>query len=144
VSHVLPNGVEVMTYLDTADFTETGFGLSQKRIVLGEEGDPTRPILLLTHFPPNAVLPRHYHGDVFADAVVQGASNIEGEWHEAGTVRWFPKQAMYGPITAGPEGCILLEFYVDQPGFATTLDEEALTDDMKAELARLRARATAE
>jgi hypothetical protein len=69
---------------------------------------------------------------------------MEGETHGPGTVRVFPPKAMYGPVMAGPEGCTLLEFYVDQPGFATTFDEEALTDDMKAEMARYRASLVAE
>jgi hypothetical protein len=135
VSHQIENGIDISSYVDTSDFPEVAFGLKQKRIVLGAEGDPTRPLLLITHFPPHALLPRHFHGDVFVDAVVQGSSKIDGEWFPAGTVRWFPAQAMYGPVEAGPDGCILLEFYVDQPGFATTIDQDALTEDMKAELA---------
>jgi anti-sigma factor ChrR (cupin superfamily) len=142
-SHNLPNGTEVSSFLDTSDWPTIAFGLKQKRLVLGEENDPTRPILILTHFPPGAVLPRHYHGDTFVDAVVQGTSNMEGETHEAGTVRVFPPKAMYGPITAGDDGCVLLEFYVDGPGFQTTIDQDALTDDMKVELARLRGGADA-
>lgn len=130
----LPNGVEVSTYLDPSTFPETAFGLRQKRITLGAEGDPTRPILMVTHFPPNVVTPRHSHGDVFVDAVVQGSCNSVGEWHETGTVRWFPANAMYGHVMSGPEGCILLEFYVDAPGFEVTVDEAALTEDMKREL----------
>jgi len=132
---ILENGIQVLSYLDTSDFPTIPFGLKQKRFTLGEEGDGTRPLLLVTHFPPHAVLPRHFHGDVFMDAVVAGSSKIDGIWHEAGTVRWFPAKAMYGPVQAGPDGCILLEFYVDEPGFRTTLDQDALTDDMKAELA---------
>jgi hypothetical protein len=142
--HQIANGIEILSYVDTSDFFEVPFGLKQKRIVLGDEGDESRPILYLTHFPPHAVLPRHYHGDVFVDAVVQGSSKIDGEWFEAGTVRYFPSKAMYGPIEAGPDGCILLEFYVSQPGFNTTIDQDALTDDMKAEIAAFRERATAE
>jgi hypothetical protein len=137
---VLENGIKVLSYVDFSEFPEVGFGLRQKKFTLGNEGDPTRPVFLVTHFPPNAVLPRHYHQDVFMDAVVAGSSNIAGEWHEAGTVRWFPAKAMYGPVVAGPDGCTLLEFYVDEPGFRTTLDEEALTDEMKAELGRIRTR----
>jgi hypothetical protein len=140
---VLANGIKVLSYVDFSEFPEVGFGLRQKRFTLGNEGDPTRPVFLVTHFPPNAVLPRHYHQDVFMDAVVAGSSNIAGEWHEAGTVRWFPAQAMYGPVVAGPAGCTLLEFYVDEPGFRTTLDEAALTDDMKAELGRIQSRHSA-
>lgn len=135
-THQLPNGIEVGSFTDPSDWDATAFGLKQRRIVLGDPGDTTRPILVLTHFPPNAVLPRHYHGETFVDAVVAGTSSMEGETHGPGTVRVFPKQAMYGPVVAGPEGCILLEFYVDGPGFATTLDLDALTDDMRAELMR--------
>jgi hypothetical protein len=138
VKDILENGIKVLSYVDTDDFPEVGFGLRQKVFTLGEEGDKTRPLLLVTRFPPNAVLPRHYHQDVFMDAVVAGSSNIAGEWHEAGTVRWFPARAMYGPVVAGPDGCTLLEFYVDDPGFRTTLDDDALTDEMRAELSRLR------
>jgi hypothetical protein len=139
--HEIENGIKIFSYIDTSDFPEVGFGLKQKRFALGEEGDSSRPLFLVTHFPPHAVLPRHYHGDVFMDAVVQGSSKIDGEWFEAGTVRWFPAKAMYGPIEAGADGCILLEFYVDQPGFATVIDEDALTDEARAEIARMRARA---
>jgi len=134
MTHVLPNGVEVSSFLDTTDWPGSGFGLRQRRIILGDPNDPTRPILVLTHFPPNAVLPRHFHGDTFVDAVVEGTSTIEGETHGPGTVRVFPKHAMYGPVLAGPEGCVLLEFYVDAPGFATTLDLPSLTDEMRADL----------
>jgi len=105
-----------------------GAALQQDRYVLGQEGDSSRPILLVTRFPPGAILPRHHHGDVFMDAVVQGASRFgDGEWNTAGTVRWFPARAVYGPVEAGPEGCVLLEFYVNQAGFKTTLDRAALT-----------------
>jgi hypothetical protein len=138
VKDILENGIKVLSYVDTDDLPEVGFGLRQKVFTLGEEGDKTRPLLLVTRFPPNAVLPRHYHQDVFMDAVVAGSSNIAGEWHEAGTVRWFPARAMYGPVVAGPDGCTLLEFYVDDPGFRTTLDDDALTDEMRAELLRIR------
>jgi hypothetical protein len=138
VKDILENGIKVLSYVDTDDLPEVGFGLRQKVFTLGEEGDKTRPLLLVTRFPPNAVLPRHYHQDVFMDAVVAGSSNIAGEWHEAGTVRWFPAKAMYGPVVAGPDGCTLLEFYVDDPGFRTTLDDDALTDEMRAELSRIR------
>jgi hypothetical protein len=140
---VIENGIQVHSYLHPEEFPEVGFGLHQKRFTLGDESDMTRPLLIVTEFPPDAVLPRHYHGDVFMDAVVRGSSIIDGETHPAGTVRWFPAQAMYGPVIAGPEGCTLLEFYVSQPGFQTTLDEEALTDEMRAELVKLRSRAQA-
>ena len=89
---------------------------------------------MLTHFPPNAVLPRHFHGDTFVDVVVAGTSTMEGETHGLGTVRTFPEKCMYGPIVAGPDGCVLLEFYVNGPGLATTLDLDTLTDGMRAEL----------
>ena len=76
-------------------------------------------------------------------SIVDGTSNMEGETHSAGTIRVFPPKADYGPITAGEDGCVLLEFYVDGPGFQTTIDQDALTDDMKAELARIRGDAPA-
>jgi hypothetical protein len=140
--HEITNGIQVQDFNDWEEYPEIAFGLKQKRFYLGEEGDPTRPLFIITHFPPGAVLPRHHHEDVFMDVVVQGTSHFGGEdeVHGPGTVRWFPAKADYGHITAGPEGCILLEFYVDTPGFATTQDVDALTDEMKAEMARLRAR----
>jgi hypothetical protein len=140
VPHTLPNGIEVYSYEDHDAWTEVPFGLRQKRFTLGEDGDPTRPIFIMTYFPPNAVLPRHYHGDVFMDIVVQGTSNMEGETHGPGTVRYFPEKCMYGHITAGPEGCTLLEIYVNQPGFQTTIDQDALTDEMKEVMAAIQAR----
>ena len=133
-SHPLPNGINVASFNDYAEWDEIAFGLRQRKIVLGADGDSTRPILVLTHFPPNAVLPRHFHGDTFVDVVVAGTSTMEGETHGPGTVRTFPEKCMYGPIVAGPDGCVLLEFYVNGPGLATTLDLDTLTDGMRAEL----------
>jgi hypothetical protein len=142
---LLENGIKVFSYHDTSEYPTIAFGLKQKRFTLGEDGDPTRPILIVTHFPPNSSIPRHCHGDVFMDVVAEGASLIDGEWCEAGSVRWFPAKAMYGPVTAGPEGCILLEFYVDQPGFQTTIDEDAMPDELRAQReAYLKERAAAQ
>jgi hypothetical protein len=41
---------------------------------------------------------------------------------------------MYGPVEAGPDGCVLLEFYVDAPGFKTEIDCASLTPDIIAGL----------
>jgi hypothetical protein len=85
------------------------------------------------------VTPRHYHGRAFMDFVVQGSSNIGCGWCKAGTMRWYDAKVIYGPVVAGPDGCILLEFSTDQPGFEVTVDEDVLNDDMQAELALVRA-----
>jgi hypothetical protein len=131
--HEIANGIQVHSY--EAPPTE-GTALVQQRFTLGVEDDPDRPLLLITRFPPNVKLPRHYHGDVFMDAVVMGSSRFgeDGGWHHAGTVRWFPAKAMYGPVEAGPEGCTLLEFYVNAAGLKTTLDRKSLTPEMIAGL----------
>jgi hypothetical protein len=135
--HELCNGILAQDFNNASDWPAGAFGLRQKRFYMGEEGDPDVPFLIVTHFPPNVVTPRHSHDGVFLDAVVQGSSHIGGEWCPAGTVRWFPAEAMYGPVKAGPEGCILLEFYLSAAGFKVNVDEEALTDEMKAEIGRL-------
>jgi len=128
----LPNGIRLYQY-GTAP--KEGATVVQERFTLGEEGDPTRPIVMITRFPPGVKLPRHYHGGVFMDAVVEGSSRFgDGPWHHAGTVRWFPAKAMYGPVEAGPEGCVFLEFYIDAPGFKTTIDRASLTPEIIAGL----------
>ncbi len=131
---VIENGIKLFNFMDTSDFPGTATGLRQKRFYLGDEGDPDVPIVLVTHFPPNGVLPRHYHGGVFVDVVVEGLSIIDGEECPAGTLRWFPAKAMYGPIVAGPEGCVFVEFYINQAGFQTTLDWDSMPDDLRERL----------
>jgi hypothetical protein len=126
--HEIENGIQVHQY---GAPPPAGGAIEQDRFVLGDDGDPGRPIMIVTRFPPGAKLPRHHHGDVFMDAVVQGASRFgDQEWHHAGTVRWFPARAVYGPVEAGPEGCVLLEFYVDRAGFKTTLELASLTPEI--------------
>ena len=46
-SHQLPNGIDVSSFTDASDWPVIAFGLRQRRVVLGAEGDPTRPILVL-------------------------------------------------------------------------------------------------
>jgi hypothetical protein len=135
-SQHIEHGIEILSYLDPSVAREIAFGLRQQRIVLGDPAATDRPILLVTHFPPHAVIPRHHHREVFADVVVQGSSNIDGEWFGAGTIRWFPAGAVYGPVEAGPDGCTLLEIYVDQPGMEVTFDEATLTDEQRAQIGR--------
>jgi hypothetical protein len=132
--NIIENGIKLINFMDASNFPSAAFGLRQTRFYLGDEGDPNVPLVLVTHFPPNGVLPRHYHADVFVDAVVQGTSIIDGEECHAGTLRWFPAKATYGPVIAGPEGCVFLEFYTSEAGLQTTLEWSTMADDLKADL----------
>lgn len=124
-------------------FTDLPFGLRQAVFAVGEATDPHHATLVVTKFSPNAELPAHSHDSVFCDAVVEGSIIVGGEVNPKGTVRLVPSKAEYGPSVAGPEGCTLLEFYVDDTGRPANLDRDSLSDEFKAELAEFWARSRA-
>jgi hypothetical protein len=135
------SGVTITSFRET-DWTDLPFGLQQTTIDLGPEGDVSRPVFVMTRFPPNVVLPRHSHAAPFCDAVVDGSMWVEDDqaWYPTGTVRYVPSGTVYGPTRSGDDGLTLLEFYARRDGFAATMDAGALTEAQAEELARWAAR----
>lgn len=127
-------GITISSFTDTDGWRNLPFGLSQTQIRLG--GEPSDPVLMMTHFPPNAFLPRHDHPSPFCDAVVEGSMWVEDDqtWYPRGAVRFVPSGVVYGPTRSGPDGLTLLEFYARFDGFGANLDWESMTSEQADEV----------
>ncbi len=69
-------------------------------------GDACDLACLVFKFPPNYVGTRHSHPADTLYIVRKGVFNVEGEGaYKVGDIRWVKANTVYGPETAGPEGC---------------------------------------
>ena len=137
-SHQTATGITITSFTDVTGWNVLPFGLRQLPIRFGDGSEDDRPIMVLTQFPANAVLPRHNHPSAFCDAVVAGSMWVEDDqaWYPQGTVRHVPAGIDYGPTKSGPDGLTLLEFYESFAGFPAVMDQAALTADQRAEIER--------
>ncbi|HKA04254.1 MAG TPA: hypothetical protein VKD67_07990 [Acidimicrobiales bacterium] len=137
-SHQTPTGITITSYKEAGDWAALPFGLRQMPIRFGDGSDDSRPIMVLTQFPPNATLPRHNHPAAFCDAVVAGSMWVDDDqvWYPQGTIRHVPAGIDYGPTKSGPDGLTLLEFYETFAGFPAVLDDASLTEEDREEIDR--------
>jgi hypothetical protein len=139
-THATASGITITDFRDSDEWTELPFGLRQTVLHVGG-AEPSNPILVMTSFPPDRILPRHSHPAPFCDAVVAGSMWVEDDerWYPAGTVRYVPSGTVYGPTRSGPDGLTLLEFYATFEGFPADMVWDSMTDDQLAEIERYRA-----
>ncbi|QHE73334.1 hypothetical protein [Rhodococcus sp. WAY2] len=137
-SRQTPSGITISSFEDRDGWTPLAFGLTQTQIILSEPDNPKSPVLYMTHFPPDTVLPRHHHESPFCDAVVTGSMWVEDDqtWYHAGTVRHVPPLVVYGPTKSGPNGLTLLEFYAQVEGVPATLYYDSMSPEQVEELER--------
>jgi ChrR Cupin-like domain len=86
-----------------------GFGL-------GDRTGSGRTTLLVTNFPPGAVIPAHSHDTDMVDVIVEGSLERDGVVWGTGTLRFVPRGAVYGTATVGPDGVTMLELYGERRG----------------------------
>jgi hypothetical protein len=130
----------LVTTWDDPGFVTLPLDLEQAIFGLGDPGDPTAPVLLITRFAPNAELPLHSHPSAFCDAVVEGSMRVGDKVHPRGTVRILKPDARYGPSVAGPDGCTLLEFYAREDGRPGEFPPEVRTAEFDRVVADFRAK----
>ena len=139
-SHQTATGITITSFTNTSDWVDLPFGLRQAHLNLGDA--PTDPILMLTHFPPDRVLPRHDHSAPFCDAVVDGSMWVDDDemWYERGAVRFIPGGTPYGPTKSGPDGLTLLEFYATAEGMPANMHWDVMAPEQMVEVEAYRMR----
>jgi hypothetical protein len=86
-----------------------GFGL-------GDRTGSARTTLLVTNFPPGAVIPAHSHDTDMVDVIVEGSLERDGAVWCPGTLRFVPRGVVYGSATVGADGVTMLELYGERRG----------------------------
>lgn len=74
--------------------------------------DPERPLVVLSHLPPGHVEPPHTHGCNYLEIVIEGTLTVgKADPMGSGDVRATQAGVGYGPLTAGPDGCLRLTIF---------------------------------
>jgi hypothetical protein len=98
------------------------------------EMSPTRTVIY-TRYDPGMVLERHGHASDHVIFILEGSLLVGDRWCPPGTMVLLEHGAAFGPLEAGPDGTLLLEFYTGDPspvpadrdGFETLLEERGIT-----------------
>jgi len=93
--------------------------------VMGKEGDFTAPTAISLGMHAGYVLLRHGHPCYRFEVIVQGSLHLEdGTVLEAGDVMTALPDELYGPHTAGPQGCTTIEVFSQLEGMYLMVTEE--------------------
>jgi hypothetical protein len=98
------------------------------------EMSPTRTVIY-TRYDPGMVLERHGHASDHVIFILEGALLVGDRWCSPGTMVLLEHGAAFGPLEAGPDGTLLLEFYTGDPspvpsdpdGFEALLESRGIT-----------------
>jgi anti-sigma factor ChrR (cupin superfamily) len=93
-----------------AEWKETPDGVRYQQVLM-TPGDPSRPLLVLSELPPGYVEPPHTHESDYVEIVVEGALYVGKVVLAKGDMRAMKGGAGYGPLTAGPDGCLRLTVF---------------------------------
>ena len=88
------------------------------------EEDWTVPAAYILKMPPNYILSRHGHACERFEVVVRGELHVgDGRVAKPGDVFTAKANTLYGPHTAGPEGCVTVEVFGRLDAMSTMLYE---------------------
>ena len=97
--------------------------------VLGEEDDSSAAVIEMLRLPPNYVLSRHHHTSHRFEVVIQGSVTVGELTFGPGDIFITAPNEEYGPLTAGPEGCLSVEMFSDSSGVDATFDMDSVDEE---------------
>lgn len=62
-------------------------------------------------YAPGFTIPNHYHTVDHIEIVVDGEITVSGRPERPGDLRLVPRESVYGPLVAGPEGAKVIEVF---------------------------------
>ena len=62
-------------------------------------------------YTPGFTIPNHHHTVAHLEIVVEGEIEVSGRTEKPGDLRFVPKDAIYGPLIAGPQGAKVIEVF---------------------------------
>jgi quercetin dioxygenase-like cupin family protein len=88
-------------------------GIRNSKVTLGEDGDPTAPVVLMVYYPPGNRVAPHTHEADYMEIVLDGTQQVGKHIYKVGDVRVVRGGTPYGPLIAGPEGVRVLIVFRD-------------------------------
>ncbi|HEY0958054.1 MAG TPA: hypothetical protein VGE05_02140 [Novosphingobium sp.] len=102
------------------EWRETPDGVRYARFS-SRAGDPGRPLVVLSELPPGHVEPPHTHESDYIEIILEGTLHIGKTDMGRGDARSTQAGTGYGPLVAGPEGCVRLTIFETAAGSAMRL-----------------------
>lgn len=93
----------------------TSDGIEYTRFLLDED-DASSPLVILTRFEPGETVEPHTHESNYFEYVIEGEQSVGKTTFREGDVRIVKGGTGYGPVVAGPEGCLVLIMFQNATG----------------------------
>jgi anti-sigma factor ChrR (cupin superfamily) len=99
-------------------------GLKASYFPMGDANDDATPVAVVVEMPPGFVIMRHAHPCARFEVVVRGTLETDGKTLRPGDVMTSAADMLYGPSTAGPDGCTTIEIFATAPGVTQRIEEQ--------------------
>ena len=92
---------------------------------LGDAGNDTTPVAVVVEMKPGFVIMRHAHPCDRFEVIVRGTLEAEDRTLRVGDVMVSAAGELYGPKTAGKDGCTTIEVFGTAAGVTRRIEERA-------------------
>jgi anti-sigma factor ChrR (cupin superfamily) len=99
------------------------FGLRASYFPLGDPDKDTTPVAVVVEMPPGFTIMRHAHPCDRFEVIVRGTLKDGDRTLRPGDVMTSKAHEMYGPKTAGKDGCTTIEVFGTAPGVTQRIEE---------------------
>jgi hypothetical protein len=99
------------------------FGLRASYFPLGDADKDGTPVAVVVEMPPGFVIMRHAHPCDRFEVIVRGTLEAEDRVLRAGDVMTSKAGELYGPKTAGKDGCTTIEVFGTAAGVTQRIEE---------------------
>jgi hypothetical protein len=101
---------------------------------LGDAGNDTTPVAVVVEMKPGFVIMRHAHPCDRFEVIVRGTLEAEDRTLRVGDVMVSAAGELYGPKTAGKDGCTTIEVFGTAAGVTRRIEERAGGNNVTVDL----------
>ena len=99
------------------------FGIRASYFPVGDADKDSTPVAVVVEMPPGFVIMRHAHPCDRFEVIVRGTLESEDRTLGPGDVMVSKAGELYGPKTAGKDGCTTIEVFGNAPGVTKRIEE---------------------
>lgn len=99
------------------------FGLRASYFPMGDPDKDSTPVAVVVEMPPGFVIMRHAHPCDRFEVIVRGTLEAEDRTLHVGDVMTSKAGELYGPKTAGKDGCTTIEVFSTAAGVTQRIEE---------------------
>src|SRR5688572_4292281 len=88
-------------------------GMIYGSFLIGDGSNPAAPRVTVSRQEPGATVAPHTHGSDYVEIILEGTQKVGKMWHRPGDCRLVKAGTGYGPLIAGPQGCLILVIFAN-------------------------------